>query len=145
MVKILGVPSVGLTVRSSLYVVAVALIAAVGFTVQSSWLILLAAVLAVPASIVLVPCYYLGYGFLALIPGANPSSNSGSETFAPDGRMLTSVSTGMPAAWFTITTAVLGILALTIAAFVNVLLFRALAARRRRNVPVTTQSWPQGE
>ena len=87
--------------------------------------------LAVPASMVLVPCYYLAYRFLALIPGANPSSNSGSATFAPEGRMLTSVSTGMPAAWFTITTFVLGILTLTVAAFVNVLLLRALAARRR--------------
>lgn len=112
-----GVPSVRLTVRSSLYVVAVALIAAVGFTGQSAWPILFATMLAVPASIVAVSCYYLAYGFLALIPGANPSSSSGSATFAPDGRMLTTVSTGMPATWFTITTFVLGILALTVAAF----------------------------
>jgi len=144
-VKSPGVPSVRLTVRSSLYVVAVALITAVGFTEQSAWPILFAALLAVPASIVAVPCYYLAYGFLALIPGANPSSNSGSATFAPDGRMLTTVSTGMPAAWFTITTFVLGVLALTVAAFVNVLLLRALAARRRSKVPVTTQSSPQGD
>jgi hypothetical protein len=132
-VKIPGVPSVRLTVRSSLYVVAVALIAAVGFTKQSPWPILLAALLAVPASIVAVPVYYLVYGFLGLIRGANPSSNTGSATVAPDGRLLTSVSTGMPAAWFTITTCVLGILTLTFAAFVNVLLLRALAARRRNN------------
>ncbi len=131
--KIPGVPSVRLTVRPLLYVVAVSLIAAVGFTEQSPWPILLAGLLAIPASIVALPCYYLAYGFLALIPGANPSSSSGSATFAPDGRMLTSVSTGMPAAWFTITTPVLGILALTVAAFVNVLLLRALAARRRSN------------
>jgi hypothetical protein len=144
-VKIPGVPSVRLTVRSSLYVVAVAVIAAVGFTEQSTWPILFAALLAVPASIVAVPCYYLVYGLLALIPGANPSSNSGFETFAPDGRMLTTVSTGMPAAWFTLTTLVLGILALTVAAFVNVLLLRALAARRRSNEPVKTQSSPRGE
>lgn len=145
MVRIPGVPSVRLNVKSSLYVVAVALIAAVGFTEQSVWLILFAALLAVPASIVAVPCYYLAYGFLALIPGANASSNSGSATFAPDGRMLTTVSTGMPATWFTITTVVLGILALTVAAFVNVLLLRALAARRRSNEPVKTQSSPKGE
>ena len=131
MVKIPGVPSVRLTVRSSLYVVAVALIAAVGFTAQSAWPILLAALLAVPASIVAVPGYYLSYGLLALIPGANPSSNSGSATFAPDGRMLTTVSTGMPATWFTITTLVLGMVALTVAAFVNVLLLRALSAWTR--------------
>ena len=130
MVKIPGVPSVRLTVRSSLYVAAVALTATMGFTEQSPWPILFAALLAVPASIVALPCYYLAYGFLALVPGANPSSNSGSATFAPDGRLLTSVSTGMPAAWFTTTTSVLGILALTLAALVNVLLLRAVAARR---------------
>jgi hypothetical protein len=56
-VKIPGVPSVRLTVRSSLYVVAVAVIAAVGFTEQSAWPILFAALLAVPASIVAVPFY----------------------------------------------------------------------------------------
>ena len=135
MVSIQGAPSVRLTVRSFLYVVAVLLIAAVGFAEQSPGPILFAALLAVPASIVALPCYYLAYGFLALVPGANPSSNSGSATFAPDGRMLTSVTTGMPAAWFTIITLVLGILALTVAAFANVLLLRALAARRRSNVP----------
>jgi len=140
-VNIQGVPSARLTVRSSPYVVAVSLIAAVGFTEQSPWPILLA----VPASVVALPCYYLAYGFLALIPGAKPSSSSGSATFAPDGHMLTSVSTGMPAAWFTITTFVLGILTLTVAAFLNVLLLRALAARRRSTVPVTTPSSPQGD
>lgn len=128
--RIPGVASVRLTVRSFIYVVAVAVFAAVGFTGQSPWPILFAALLAVPASIVAVPCYYLAYGFLALIPGANPSSSAGSATFTPDGRMLTSASTGMPAAWFTVTTFVLGILALTVAAFANVLLLRALAARR---------------
>ena len=66
MVKSPGVPSVRLTVRSSLYVVAVALITAVGFTEQSAWPILFAALLAVPASIVAVPCYYLAYGFPSL-------------------------------------------------------------------------------
>jgi len=129
---------------SSLYIVAVSLIAAVGFTEQSPWPILLAALLAVPASVVALPCYYLAYGFLALIPGANPSTSSGSATFAPDGRMLTSVSTGMPAAWFTITTFVLGILTLTVAAFVNVLLLRALAARRRGKVTVTCRPPVEG-
>ena len=106
---------------------------------------MLAALLAAPASIVTLPCYYIAYGVLALIPGANPSSNTRSETVAVDGRTLTSVSTGMPAAWFTITTFVLGILTLTVAAFVNVLLLRALAERRRSKLPVTTQASPQGD
>lgn len=124
--KIPGVISVRLTARSFIYVVAVAVFAAVGFTEQSPWPILLA----IRSSIVAVPCYYVAYGFLALIPGANPSSSAGSATFTPDGRMLTSASTGTPAAWFTVTTFVLGILALTVAAFANVLLLMALAARR---------------
>lgn len=128
--KVPWVPSVRPTVRSALYVAVVASAATVGFAEQSPWPILFAAMLAVPASIAAVPCYYISYGFLALIPGANPSSSSGSVTTAPDGRTLISVSTGMPAAWFTITTFVLGTLALTVAALVNVLLFRALAARR---------------
>jgi hypothetical protein len=143
-VKIPGVPSVRLTLRSLTYVVAASLIAAVGFTEQSPWPILLAALLTVPASLVAVPCYYFAYGVLALIPGANPSSNSSSTTFAPDGSMVT-VITGMPAAWFTITTFALGILTLTIAAYVNVLLFRAVAARRRSNVPMKAQSSTPGE
>ena len=67
MVKSPGVPSVRLTVRSSLYVVAVALITAVGFTEQSAWPILFAALLTVPASIVAVPCYYpVSYTHLTL-------------------------------------------------------------------------------
>jgi hypothetical protein len=129
------IPSVRLTARSLIYVVAVALIAAVGFTEESPWPILLAALLAIPASIVALPGYYVVYGVLALIPGANPSSSTGTETFAPDGNTLTSVTTGTPAAWFTITTHLLGILSLTVAALLNVLLLRALAARRHGKVP----------
>jgi hypothetical protein len=39
--------------------------------------------------------------------------------------------TGAPAAWFTITAILLGILALTVAAVLNVLILRVLVARRR--------------
>ena len=119
---------------SWIYVVAVALIAAVGHFQDSPWPILLAALLAIPLSIATVPCYYFVYGVLALIPGANPSSNTGSRGVAADGHTLTSVSTGMPAAWFTITTHLIGILALIVAATGNVLLLQAIAARRRRKV-----------
>ena len=115
---------------SWIYVVAVALIAAVGHFQDSPWPILLAIAL----SIATVPCYYFVYGVLALIPGANPSSNTGSRGVAADGHTLTSVSTGMPAAWFTITTHLIGILALIVAATGNVLLLQAIAARRRRKV-----------
>lgn len=125
------------TWRSWIYVTAVASIAAVGFFLSSPWPILLAALLTVPLSFVTVPCFYIAYGVLALIPGANPSSNSGSGGVAADGHTLPSVSTGMPAAWFTTTTHLIGILALTLAAILNVLLLRALAARRRRKARTT--------
>ncbi|MEP7368528.1 MAG: hypothetical protein ABI662_02650 [Dermatophilaceae bacterium] len=109
---------------------AVALIAAVGFTGGSPWPILLAAILTLPASIVAVPCYYLAYGILALIPGANPSSSTGSAMqYAPAGP-ITSVVTGEPAAWFSVTALVVGILTMTVAAILNVLLRRAFEARR---------------
>jgi len=126
------VPSARLTPRSLIYVAAVALVAAVGFIEQSPWPIVVAALLALPASIVTLPCYYLAYGLLALIPGANPSSNSGSSSSDAYGNTLATVTAGTPAAWFTLATHVLGILALTAAALLNVLLLRALAARRRR-------------
>lgn len=126
------------------YIVTVTLLAAVGFAGQTPWPILVAALLAVPASVVAVPCYYLAYGLLALVPGANPSSSSGSGTVAPDGSVLTSVNSGAPAAWFTIATIALGILALALAALINVLVLQSLAARRRRNLPATTPSAPRG-
>ena len=126
------VRDVRLTWRYWIYVAAVASIAAVGFMEGSPWPILIAALLAIPLSFVALPCYYVAYGLLSLVPGANPSSNSGSEGVTADGHALPSVSTGMPAAWFTTTTHVMGVLALTVAAIVNVLLLQALAARRRR-------------
>jgi hypothetical protein len=118
--------------RAWAYVAAVAVLAAVGFIQESPWPILLAAVLAVPASLATLTCYYLIYGLLALVPGANPSSSSGSGTSAPDGTTVTSVVTGTPAAWFTITTHLIGVLALIIAALLNLLLSRALRARRHQ-------------
>ncbi len=111
------------------YVVTIASVATVGFVAQTPWPILLAALLALPASIVAVPGYYLVSGVLGLVPGASPSSSSGSGTSTADG-VTSVVTTGMPADWFTVTTHVLGILALTAAALVNVLLLRALAMRR---------------
>lgn len=118
------------TPASSLYVLAVALIGTAGFIVQSPWPILLAALLALPVSLVAMPGYYLAVGLLALIPGANPSSNTGSVTVAPDGSTIAAV-TGAPAAWFTLTTSLLGIVTLTLAACLNVLVLRALSARKR--------------
>jgi hypothetical protein len=117
--------------RSSIYVGAIALIAALGFIAGSPWPIILAAALAMPASTVAMPGYYLIYGLLSLVPGANPSSSSGSQVASPDGTVITTT-IGDPAAWFTIATPVVGILALTVAATLNVLALRTLVARRRR-------------
>jgi len=128
-----------LTVRSSLYVGTVAGLAAVGFGLRSPGPIVLAALLALPASLVAVPAYYLGYGLLALAPGANPSSASGSSTVAPDGSAVTTTA-GDAVAWFTAATGALGVLALTAAALLDVVLLRRLAARRRG--PVVTPREP---
>jgi hypothetical protein len=117
-----------------MYVVVITLLATAGFVGHSPWPILFAALLALPASMVALPGYYIAYGLLALVPGANPLSNSGSESVSPDGTVI-SVVTGEPAAWFTITTTGLGILALTFAAFLNVLLLRAYRARKQTRGP----------
>jgi hypothetical protein len=97
----------------------------------------LAAVLALPASIVAVPCYYLVYGLLALVIGANPSSSSGSGSgsSAPGGGSTT-VTADDPATWFAVTAHVLGVLGLVVAAALNVLVVRALLSRRRGRLRV---------
>ena len=125
------VPSVRPTRRSSIYVVAVALIATVGFVKQSPWPILLAGLLTLPASILAVPCYYLVYGVLALVPGANPSSSTGYRAVNADGTTIASVTTGTQATWFVVTTQALGILAFTVAAILTVILLRFLLAQRQ--------------
>jgi hypothetical protein len=111
------------------YVAVVASLATAGFVSGSPWPILLAAALALPMSLIALPGYYLLYGFLALIPGANPSSSSGSGTVAADGSTVTSVSSGSSAPWFDATTHAVGILALTGAAILNVLIVRAWSGR----------------
>ncbi len=120
----------GRSAWAAAYVCVVGVLAAVGFVGGSSWPILLAAALTVPASLVAVPGYYLAYGLLALVPGANPSSSSGSGGVAADGTVLSSTITGSPAGWFTLTTHLLGILALVVAAWLDVLLVRTVRARR---------------
>jgi hypothetical protein len=125
------------TWRSTTYLAAVAGLATVGFVSGSPEPIVLAALLALPASIVAVPCFYLVYGLLALVTGANPSSSSGSGSSAAPGDTSTTVTTDDMATWFAVTTHVLGVLALAAAAAVNVLLVRTVLSRRRgRRVPV---------
>jgi hypothetical protein len=127
------------TWRSTTYLAAVAGLATAGFVQGSPGPIVLAAVLALPSSIVAVPCYYLVYGLLALVTGANPSSSSGSGSgsSASPGGSSTTVTTDDTATWFAVTTHVLGVLALTVAAALNVLLVQAVLSRRRgRRAPV---------
>jgi hypothetical protein len=129
-------PSARPTWRSTTYLAAVAGLATAGFVQGSPGPIVLAAVLALPASIVAVPCYYLVYGLLALVTGANPSSSSGSGSGSANGTSTT-VTTDDTATWFAVSTHVLGVLALVVAAALNVLLVKAVLSRRRgRRAPV---------
>ncbi len=118
------------------YIAAVALCAMLGFILEAPWPILLAAAISLPASLITVPGYYLVYGLLALVPGANPSSSTGSGSVDASGNVISSVTTGLPATWSAITTAVLGTLALTLGAVINVLLLQLLTAHRRRRAAV---------
>jgi hypothetical protein len=130
-------PSARPTWRSTTYLAAVAGLATAGFVSGSPGPIVLAALLALPASIVAVPCYYLVYGLLALVTGANPSSSSGSGSGSSAGGPSTTVTTDDTATWFAVTTHVLGVLALAVAAVINVLLVQAVLSRRRgRRAPV---------
>jgi len=117
-------------VPESAYVLAVAAISTSGFTTESTAGILLAVLLALPMGAPALIGYYMAYGLLAQRPGANPSSSSGSAGCSADGVCHES-STGDAAVWFTHTTDLLGILALTAAAVLNLVLLRILVARRR--------------
>jgi hypothetical protein len=111
-------------------------LATAGFASGSPAPIVLAAALAVPASIVAVPCYYLVYGLLALVTDANPSTSSGSASGSAAGGGSTTVTADDTATWFAVTTHVLGVLALVVAAALNVLLVRAVLSRRRGRMRV---------
>lgn len=99
------------------YVLTVAALAAVGFVTESTAPILVAGVLSLPTSVPAVIAFYVVYGLLAQVPGANPDSSSGS-------------SSGDLATWFAVTTDVVGVLALTAAAVVNVVVVARLLRRR---------------
>lgn len=126
------------TLVASTYVLTVAAVATQGFTTESTGTILLAAFLALPSSAVAVPAYYAAYGLLALVPGANPSSSTGSASCSSAGDCQTSTS-GDLADWFALTTDVVGILALTAAAVLNVIVLRIVILRRRAQTQTPTQ------
>lgn len=126
--------SVRLPIRpiASMYVLAVAVSATLGFAVGSTAIIIVTAFLTLPSSIVAFPGYYIAYGLLAQVPGANPSHGSGSASCDANG-VCDEVTTGDPASWFTLTTGVIGASALIAAGVLNlVLLQRVVAARRIR-------------
>ena len=114
------------------YVASVAALAAWGFSTGSTATILTSVALGLPTSILALPGYYLIYGLLALVPGANPTSAAGSGGCALGGDCV-EAATGDPASWFSVTTDVVGVLALSAAALLNVVLLRA---RSRRRLPV---------
>jgi hypothetical protein len=120
------------------YVVAVAAVASLGFTAGSAALILLAAFVTLPSSVVALPTYYIVYGLLGQLPGANPSHSTGSGSCAPNGVCHTAT-TGDPAWWFTFATDVIGIVLLTAVAVVNVVLLQRLVAARRHRAAARTQ------
>jgi hypothetical protein len=126
------------TLVESAYTLTVAVVATLGFATESTSAILLAAFLALPSSAIAVPAYYVVYGLLAQVPGANPSSSTGSASCAPNGDCQAS-STGDPAGWFTLATEVVGILALTAAALLNVVVLRSLIAARRARLQRPTR------
>ena len=105
----------------AVYVLVVVAVATYGFTADSTAAILLAGAMAMPTSIPAVIAFYVVYGLLAQVPGANPDTSSGSA----------STSTGDAATWFVLVTDVVGILALTVAAVLNVALVVTLTRPRR--------------
>lgn len=112
------------------YVGTVAAIAAVGFSTDSTGAILLAGLLALPTSVPAAIAYYVGYGLLAQLPGANPDSASGSMSCSAAGQCQDS-STGGLATWFAFTADVVGIAALVVSAALNVVLLRTVIRGRR--------------
>jgi hypothetical protein len=120
------------------YVVAVAVVASLGFIAGSAALILLAAFITLPSSVAALPAYYIVYGLLAQVPGANPSRSSGSGSCTANG-VCHSATTGDPASWFTFATDMMGIVLLVAAAVVNVVLLQRLIAARRDRAVARTQ------
>ena len=120
---------------TAFYVAVVAALAVTGFARGTPGPILTAIGLTLPASLLTVPGYYLAYGLLAQFPGATSSVSSASGSCTAAG-VCHGTSTGDPAIWFTITTPLIGTLAIAAAAVLNAyalaLLMSSLTARRRR-------------
>ena len=121
------------------YVLAVAGVATYGFVKGDTAAIVGAVALSMPTGLPAIIGYYFIYGVLGEVPGADPSTSSGSGSCTADGHCHETTS-GDLAPWFVHTTTVIGILAVTVAAVVNVLLLRILLARRRTPPGTTSAS-----
>jgi hypothetical protein len=110
-------------------VLGVAVLTVAGFASYSTPALVAALVLTVPASVVTLPAFYVLYGLVSQIPGANPLHSSGSG-LSSDGSVIV-VTSGMPAPWLAPTMHTLGVLLITLGAVLNVLLARAVLARRK--------------
>jgi hypothetical protein len=119
------------TLVGSIYAFGVAVVSTLGFITGSRPAILLAAILTLPGSVVAIPAFYVVYGLMAQIPGANPSTATGSSSCGANGDCQAST-TGDVAAWFTLATGFVGILALTAAALANAAILRSLIAAHHR-------------
>jgi hypothetical protein len=120
----------------SIYAFGVATVSTLGFITGSTPAIVLVAILTLPGSIVAIPAFYIVYGLMAQIPGANPSMASGSSSCAANGDCQVST-TGEAAAWFTLATGFVGVLALTAAALANAAILRSLISAHDRPAPTT--------
>jgi hypothetical protein len=111
-------------------VLCVAAVAAWGFYTDSTATILFAVLLALPAGGPALVGYYIVDGLLAGVSGANPDVARSSGRCTPSGG-CTSITIGEPAEWFLHTMDLVGVLALTTAAVLNVVLLRKLNAMPR--------------
>ena len=112
------------------YVVVAGGSAAAGFALARPWPILFAAIITLPSSVAALLAYYLSYGLLAQLPGANPSSSSGSATVLPDGSVIAATSTGDVATWFTVVMPLIGVGVIAAAAAITVSLVHAFVTRQ---------------
>jgi hypothetical protein len=110
------------------YVLAVTTVAALGFATGSTATILGAVVLALPVGLPALVGYYMIYGLLGQVPGANPDVSSGSASCTPGAGCQVS-ETGDLAPWFAHTMDIVGVLAVAVAAVANVVLLRFAAAK----------------
>lgn len=95
------------------YLLTTAVLATCGVLEQTPGPLLWAIGLSLPTSVLTTVGYYLAYGFLALVPGANP----------PSGELAT---------WFAVTTGLLAVLQVVVAGAGNVVLLRLLIRGRLR-------------